>query len=351
MACRFRIATPEARRGLPEVTLGLVPGAGGTVLLPRLVPAETALEMLATGRALDAVAARECGLVDRLAEDLDVAAEALAREVAQGTGRAAVFERPVNAVADHAAFEAQAGRIAKRARGQVAPAEALRLLRGALATPAEEALAEERRTFLRLRESEQARALRHVFLAERATIRMERLEGVEARPLAVIGVVGGGTMGTGIAAACLLADLRVEMIERDAGVAIAGRGRVAEILQGARTRGRITEERQAALLAGFRDGTDDSALAGADLVIEAVFEEMEAKRAVFARLDAFTRPQAVLATNTSYLDVGEIARGVALARRLRKVPVLAGVCDGFIANRIMSAYRRECEFTLEDGAL
>jgi 3-hydroxyacyl-CoA dehydrogenase len=196
-------------------------------------------------------------------------------------------------------------------------------------------------------------------------------------------------MGAGIAAACLLAGLTVVMIERDRGVAEAGRARVGEILQGSLKRGLVSAERHAEMLAAFAASDRYGDLAQADLVIEAVFEDMGVKREVFAKLDAATRPEAVLASNTSYLDlnalaaatrdpgrviglhffspahimkllevvtpepVGDqaLATGIALARRLGKIPVLAGVCDGFIANRIMSAYRRECEYMLEDGAL
>lgn len=390
MACDFRVAAPDAKLGLPEVTIGAVPGAGGTVMLPRLVPAMTALEMIATGKPLSAVAALEAGLVDDIAQgDLVRGAQTLLRERAGNHRLPPIFARSVNAVADESAFDAAARRIEERARGQNSPAEAIRLLRHALDAPAEAALVEERATFLRLREDPQARALRHIFLAERAAGKIGRLAGVTAGPLDHVGVVGGGTMGAGIAAACLLSGLSVTMIERDDAAMAAGSRRVHQILEGARDRGLLDARKHAALLDSFSAGTEYAALAPADLVVEAVFEDMALKQEVFSRLEQATQPQAVLASNTSYLDLNEIARhcadpsrviglhffspahvmklleivvpdrvsdrvlatGTALARKLGKIPVHAGVCDGFIANRIMSAYRRDCDIMLEDGAL
>jgi 3-hydroxyacyl-CoA dehydrogenase len=252
-----------------------------------------------------------------------------------------------------------------------------------------EALAAERARFLRLRGSDQARALRHVFFAERALARPADLRGVAPRPTARLGVVGGGTMGTGIATALLLAGREVTLVERDATALARGEGTVAANLAEARARGRIDAGAEAAAGGRLRGATELAALAGADLVVEAVFEDMGVKTELFGRLGAVVRPEAVLATNTSYLDVNRIAAaaagperviglhffapahvmrlleivrpagvaaevratGFALARDLGKVAVEAGVCEGFIGNRVMSAYRREADFMLEEGAL
>jgi len=390
MACHFRVADENARLGLPEVTLGVIPGAGGTVRLPRLVPAELALDMVAGGKPISAAVAQEAGLVDALADgDLLEQATRRAARAARDGGWTAMLDRPVRQPGDRDAFDARAAKIRARARGQTSPGAAVAAIIKALDLPAGQTLDAERATFLALRDDPQAAALRHVFFAERDTTRIERLRNVTPRPCACIGIIGGGTMGAGIAAAGLLAGLDVIMVERDAAAAEAGRGRVETILDGSRQRGLISEQQHAGMIAAFRATAGYDVLDRADIVIEAVFEDMGVKKEVFRALDAATRPEAVLATNTSYLDVNEIAgavadpsrvlglhffspahimklleivvpakvaddvlaTGVALAGRLKKIAVLAGNCDGFIANRIMSAYRRECEYMLEDGAL
>ncbi|MDU8944131.1 3-hydroxyacyl-CoA dehydrogenase NAD-binding domain-containing protein [Ovoidimarina sediminis] len=386
MACHRRIAVSSAVLGLPEVSLGLIPGAGGTVRLPRLIALDRALEMIVTGKPMGAEDACEAGLIDRVVSgDLLSAATAMAREAAAPVPTLA---RPVCPESAPGAFEDAAKRAVSRAKGQAAPVAAVEALRQARDLPAEEALVRERRLFLALRGGEEARALRHINLAERATRRIDRLDGVAPHPVRHVGVIGGGTMGAGIAAACLLAGVPVTMVERGADAARAGQGRVHDILDGSLKRGKLTPESHAERLAAFTATDEFDALAPADLVVEAAFEDMAVKQEIFARLGRVVRPNAVLATNTSYLDVGAIAAqtgrpgrviglhffapahimkllevvapdglddralatGVAFARRLGKIPVLAGVCDGFIANRLMSAYRREAEYMLEDGA-
>ena len=389
LSCRFRIADPSAKMGMPEVALGLIPGAGGTVRLPRLVPALVALEMVTTGKPISAPKALEFGLVDELADGpLPEAAQTFAAKVlTQGTPPALIDRSP--APVDWEAFDAKAQKITAKTRGQNAPQEAVSAIRRALTQPPEAALEAERATFLRLRDDPQCAALRHVFFAERATTRIPRLKGVKPRAMSQIGVIGGGTMGAGIAAASLLAGLETIMIERDAEAADLGRARVVEILAASKKRGLISDEKLQHMLGQFQAAAEYDALKNADLVIEAVFEDMAVKQDVFAELDRVLRPDAVLASNTSYLDLNSLAEaskhpervlglhffspahimklleivvpnqvsddvlatGVALAKKLRKTAVLAGVCDGFIANRIMSAYRRECEYMLEDGAL
>ncbi len=389
MACAARIAAPGATLGLPETTLGLVPGAGGSVRLPRLVPARDALDLAAWGKPVPAARARALGLIDAVAEgDLAEEARALARRVAAGPRPAPTRDRPLRDPPDKADWAAATAAVAQKARGWRAPVEAAEALADALRLAPDDALAAERARFLRLKADPQCAALRHIFFAERAVARLDRLEGVAPRPVARVGVVGGGTMGAGIAAAALLAGLPVTLIERDAAARDAGLARVGAILDQSRDRGAIDAGRREALGAMLTGATDPAALAGADLVVEAVFEDMEAKRAVFAALDAATKPHAVLATNTSYLDVGVLAKavrdpsrviglhffspahvmkllevvtppkaapdalatGFAFGRRLRKICVPTGVCDGFIGNRIMSAYRRTCDAMLLEGA-
>ncbi len=389
LGCHHRIATDGARFGLPEVTLGLIPGAGGTVRLPRLIAPTEALRMVAEGKPIAAVRAAEIGLVDAIAEgELLPAALQVAAKAADRPLPMALTQRPPAAGID-ADFEAAAERILARARGQTAPAEAVAALRDAVTLPAAEALASERRRFVLLRDGPQSRALRYVFAAERAAGKLPGLAGLTPLPTATVGVIGGGTMGAGIAAAVLLSGRAVVMIERDAAALERGLDTVRGHLANSLKRGLIDAAGNAAHLARLSGATDYAALAPADLVIEAVFEDMAVKRAVFGELDRAARPEAILATNTSYLDVNLIAAAVgdpgrvvglhffspahvmklvevirsdavrddvlatalAFARDLGKIAVPSGVCDGFIGNRIMSAYRREADYMLADGAL
>ena len=387
MACHHRIVDGAAKLGLPEVTLGVIPGAGGTVRLPRLVSAETALPMVATGKPVSAQDAVTSGLADVIAKD-DLLAEAIAM-ARQAPAPSPLLDRPLDPPSDPDGFDATAAKILARAGGQNAPKAAVQAVRNAYGLSAKDALAAERDAFLALRADPQSAALRHVFFAERATTKIDRIKGVAPRTLTRIGVIGGGTMGAGIAAACLLSGYQVQMIERDTEAAEAGRSRVHGTLDGSLKRGLISAEKHQKLTGAFAASDRYDDLGNADLVIEAVFEDMNVKKQVFARIEAAARPEAVLATNTSYLDVNEIAAGldnparavglhffspahimklleivvpesvgdetlataVSFAKGLRKIPVLAGVCDGFIANRIMSAYRREAEYMIEDGAM
>ena len=389
LACRYRVAARGAKLGLPEVTLGLIPGAGGTVRLPRIIPATYALEMVAGGKPISATRAADLGLVDQLAEgDLLDSALHFAATLAERPDPGPVLARPV-LHPDPAAFDALATKLDKRARGQNSPKEAVAALRRALTLPAPEALAAERTAFLRLRDDPQSKALAYVFFAERAAGRLDRLKDVRAPVPERIGVVGGGTMGAGIAAACVLAGLRVTLLEQTAEASEAAKGRVMGILQDSLARGVIGADRHAACVAAFTATNDPADLSDAQLVIEAVFEDFDVKKAVLAQLETVTAPDCVLATNTSYLDVSALAAtmadpsrlvglhffspahvmklleivvpdavsdhalatGAALAKALGKITVFAGVCDGFIANRIMSAYRADCEHMLEEGAL
>lgn len=388
LGCRFRVAAPDASVGLPEVTLGLVPGAGGTVRTPRLAGMEPAVELVTGGKPLRAVKARDLGLIDAVIEgDLQAGALAFVQEAITRPLPEPVSARPVAAVAE-GFWSEQAAAIAKRARGEDAPLKALACLRRAAEAPFAEAMAHERETFLSLRGSSQAAALRHIFFAERAAPRPPELAGIEPRRLRSAGVIGGGTMGAGIAVALLTAGLPVMLIERDQAAAERGAANVRAALEAMAKRGRITpaalEERMAALAIG----ADYAALADTDLVIEAVFEDLAVKREVFARLSAACRADAILATNTSYLDPDRIAEGVvqperflglhffspahvmklleivpasatapdvlatgfALARQLGKIPVRAGICDGFIGNRLLKITRAQAERLLLSGA-
>ena len=390
LGAHVRIATPDARLGLPEVTLGVIPGAGGTQRLPRLIGLDPALRMMTGGRPVTGTEADAMGLVDAVARgDLLADARALAdRVLAEGHAPRRATDLPFPDVAPGVLDDWRA-RLTTAAPGQPAPLAVLDAVAAGAAQPFAEALAEERRLFLSLLDTEARRGLMHAFFAERAVAKLPEIAGVAPRRIDRVGVVGGGTMGAGIATALLLAGLPVTLVERDAAAADRARATIARNLDGAQRRGKLTAVARDALLGdALTTALDENALAQADLVIEAVFEDMAVKAEVFAALDRVCKPGAILATNTSYLDVDRIAAGTgrpqdviglhffspahvmkllevvvadrtapevtatafALARRLGKTAVRAGVCDGFIGNRILSHYRTAVDHMVLDGA-
>ena len=385
LACHYRIAAATASVAFPEVKLGLVPGAGGTQRLPRLTGFPAAIDLIGSGRSVKAGEARSLGIVDEVAEgDLITAALAAARRNGRfrKTGSLAV----PSALAED--IEAASKKILGKARGQVAPGVAVRLVADAQTASLEAGLAEERAAFLRLKDSPEAAALRHVFFAEREAAKVAGLEGVSPRMVNTIGIVGTGLMGSGIAVAALDAGYRVIGVEQSNDAARKGRERIAATLERNVKSGRLDEAGLAERLSRLAVEGSLDALADVDLVIEAVFDDLAVKTELFGQLDAIVRPDAILATNTSYLDPDRIAAatdqpgrvlglhffspanimrlvevircaatapdvlatGFAVARKMRKLPILSGVTEGFIGNRIFSAYRRESEFLLEDGA-
>ena len=385
LGCRFRLALASASVGLPEVTLGIVPGAGGTVRLPRLVAPEVAVEIVTGGKPVKAPRARDLGLIDAVIEgDLRAGAIAFAAE-ARPLPAPLALRAPLPAEPGFWA-EAEAS-VARAAKGAAAPLRALACLRRGVEAEFDAALAFERETFLELRASREAAALRHVFFAERAAPRPAALKGVAPREIRTAAVIGGGTMGAGIVAALRDAGIPVTLVERDAEALARGRANARALFEGAVARGRLGAEAAAARIAGVTGTTDYADLAETDLVIEAVFEEISVKRAVFEALGRACRADAVLATNTSYLDPRAIAEGLAnpgrfiglhffspanvmklieivptpetspetratgfaLAARLGKIPVEAGICDGFIGNRILKRYRAGAEALLREG--
>lgn len=389
MACHGRVAMAGAKLGLPEVTLGIIPGAGGTVRLPRLVPMADAVTLITSGKPIGAEAAQRMGLMDRLAtDDLWVEGEALALHLAKSGAAVPTLSRPLVA-AEAVDWQAIEVDLRKKSRGAQAAVEALAALRDAATLPAEQALMAERARFLRLAAAPEAAALRHIFFAERSAGEALRRAAGDAVDLSHVGVIGGGTMGAGIATALLLAGSSVHLVERDEAATAAAATRVADTIAASVKRGVLSQPQADTALARLGVGSDYAALVACPLVIEAVFEDLAIKREVFAKLDAVMPEDAVLATNTSYLDVNvlaattrdpsrvlglhffspahvmkllevvrakatgprALATGAALAKLLRKIPVVAGVCDGFIGNRMMSAYRRDCDFMLEEGAL
>ncbi len=388
LASHYRIAVPSARMGLPEVLIGVMPGAGGTQRLPRLIGVEPALDIITSGRQIDAAEALERGIIDRIEDGAprEIGLTYLRALLAEGAPRRAISEMPAPAPLDFdAAYAAQL----KKSRGQLSPAVAVRGVQAACELPFDQGMKRERELFMELMQTEQRQGLIHAFFAERAVSKLPELKGVESRSLNAIGVIGGGTMGAGIATAALLAGLSVTLLEMTPQGAEAAKGRISGNLRGARERGKISAEKFETLTEQvLKLTTDYDALKDADLVIEAVFEDMEVKKQVFTRLDAVCKPGAILATNTSYLDVNEIAAmtkrpadviglhffspahvmkllevvvadqtapdvvatGFALGKRLGKISVRAGVCDGFIGNRILNTYRTCADHMVLDGA-
>ena len=393
IAAHYRLAVANAKLGLPEVLLGLLPGAGGTQRAPRLVGAAAALDIMLTGRHVGAAEALKLGLIDKLAQSDDTLAEGLAytqellaahagpRRSRDATGLADVE-------ASRAAIAAARAEQAKKAKNLFSPHRIVDAVEAALDKPFDEALKYERELFMQCLASPQRAGLIHAFFAERDVVKVPEAAAAEPRPMNRIGVVGGGTMGAGIAVAALDAGLPVVMVERDEASIARGRANVEKVYDGLVAKGRMTAQAKAKVMARFSGATDYAAFAEVDLVIEAVFEDIAVKKAVFQELDRVCKPGAVLATNTSYLDIDAIAASIgrpqdviglhffspanimklleivvpakvsadvvstafALAKKLKKVPVRAGVCDGFIGNRILAVYRQAADHMMEDGA-
>ncbi len=392
LGCHYRIAASTTQLGFPEVKLGLIPGAGGTQRLPRAVGPETALTMIVTGEPIAAEAAFAHGLVDELADgDLEEAAIALAQRVAKDNTPRRLRDDTAKLAADgddRARFDATAQNLTKRARGLKAPRACVDSVRGALDLPFDEGLEHERAIFRELVAGDQSKAQRYVFFAERAAA---KVPGLDAKPrrVARVAIIGAGTMGRGIAVAFADAGLAVTLIETDDDALQRGLDAVAAIYAGAAQRGRLTPDEAERRRARIGGAVGLSEAADADLVVEAVFEDFELKRDVLSELAGLTRPDAVLATNTSYLDVDalaaatdrpesvlgmhffspanvmrlvEIVRGaksapevlataITTARRLGKAPVVVGNCNGFVGNRMLRRRSAAAEQALLAGAL
>jgi 3-hydroxyacyl-CoA dehydrogenase len=390
LGSHYRVAVPGARIGLPEVNLGLIPGAGGTQRLPRLTGMIAACEIFTTARQVKADECLKLGIVDAVID-------ATPLEAGMQFARTVLDENlPVRRVSemdvapyDDVDLDALRARTARANKGHVCHLRGIDVAVEGTKLPFVEGMKLERQGFWDLMQTPQRAAMIHAFFSERKVANLPELKGVPPRAVSHVGVIGGGTMGGGIAVACLLNGLTVTLIERDEEAAANARAGIANTLTDSVKRGKLKPERREALLADALTTSDDYAtLADADLVIEAVFESMDVKKDVFTKLDAVCKPGAVLATNTSYLDVDEIAAitrrpadviglhffspahvmrlleivvaaktapdvvaaGFALAKALKKVPVRAGVCDGFIGNRILKTYRTAGDHMVLEGA-
>ncbi len=393
LSCHFRLAAPGTRPGLPEIKLGLIPGAGGTQRLPRLVGVEKALTMILSGDPIPAKDALQHGLIDEIVEgDVTTAAIAFARRVV-AEKRPLVLARDRNeklAKTERAKFDELAAAQLKRSKGLQAPAAAVASIRDALELPFDEATRRERDRFIELLGSAQSKAQRHIFFAEREAAKLADLPaGVKAREIKSAAVIGAGTMGGGIAMCFANVGIPVTVVETSQDALARGLDTVARNYKSTAARGGLAPEEAERRIGLIRGTTDMAAVKDADLVIEAVFEEMDIKREVFAALDRIAKPDAVLASNTSYLDVNAIARAtsrpqsvlgmhffspanlmrllevvrgektdgqvlataVALGRKIGKAPVVVGVCHGFVGNRMLRFRSVEAERLLIEGAL
>ncbi|MEP2703845.1 MAG: 3-hydroxyacyl-CoA dehydrogenase NAD-binding domain-containing protein [Roseibium sp.] len=387
LSCHARIAVPGTKVGLPEVTLGILPGAGGTQRAPRLAGVSASLDLITSGKPIAADKALEIGLVDGIetGEPRDLAING-AKALADGTLK---HRRTCDLQTgdDPEAISAYRAKLQKTQPLLFSPHKCIDAV-AASTLPIADGLTEERRLFTDCMESPQRAGLIHAFFAERAVTKIPEAKET-LRPIAKIGVIGGGTMGSGIATAMLLSGFDVILTERDLDGLDRGLATISKNLDGAVKRGKLSSDGKDQILSDkLIAATDLSALSEADLVIEAVFEDMSVKRDIFGQLDTIVKPGAVLASNTSYLDINEIAAatnrpndviglhffspahvmrlmevvvadktapdvvatGFALAKKLRKIAVRTGVCDGFIGNRIMTFYKKAADYMMMDGA-
>ncbi|NNC64720.1 MAG: 3-hydroxyacyl-CoA dehydrogenase [Gammaproteobacteria bacterium] len=391
LGCHGRVAASDALIGFPEVRLGLIPGASGTQRLPRLVGIEAALEFMLAGRPVDAARANELDLIDCVAaadDLLDAAIEHARGLAAREEPLRRIRELPVAAVAPDF-FAAYRKAMAARTRGQFAPDCIFQSVENALTMPFDEAVVAERELFMRCMASPQSKALRYAFFAERLVSKPPEF-AIDAEPLAIstVAIVGAGTMGVGIAQSCLAAGFDVLLQDISDEQLDSAHAKIAKIFDAAVAKGRMDRETGAALLAKLRTSSDPGDLASADLVIEAVYENLDLKRGIFAELDRICPASTLLATNTSTLDVDAVAAvtrrpqdvlglhffspahvmrlieivraecsspvavatGVAFAKQLGKLGVVVGNAHGFVGNRMFHSYGREAQSLLLEGA-
>jgi 3-hydroxyacyl-CoA dehydrogenase len=392
LGCHYRVAAPKSLLGLPEVKLGILPGSGGTQRLPRVIPVHEAARMMILGDPIPAERAKEWGLVDEIvAGDLLEEGVAYAKKlVAEGKGPRRVRDLPPRVEGDQKALlEAVPAQAAQSAGGNPAPAEIAKCIQAAVTLPFDEGRKVERERFEYLVNTVESKALRHMFFAERQTSKIPDVpEDTPTREIRKAAIVGSGTMGGGIAMSFANAGIPVQIADLSQEALDKGLKRIKDNYETTVKRGRLKPEDMEKRVNLIQGTTDLRALLDADIVIEAVFERMEVKQDIFKKLDAVMKPGAILATNTSTLDVNKIAevtkrpqdvigthffspanvmrllevvRGaktgkdvlattMKLGRKLRKVPIVSGVCDGFIGNRMLERYTQQAGFLLDEGA-
>ena len=389
LGCHHRIAVPSAKIGTPEVKLGLLPGAGGTQRLPRVATVELALEMTAKGDPISAKKAHEAGLIDRLAGEDTLREEAIAfaNEIKDARPIPRVSE--MEAKADAGVFDAFRKANARKFHGFDAPEANIKCVEAATQMPFKEGIAFEREQFGKLMFGSQSAAMRHLFFAERKAAKIDDVPSdIQLREIKKVGVIGAGTMGGGISMNFLQAGYPVTIVEMKQEALDRGTGVIRKNYENSAAKGRFTNDQVEQWMGQLTGSLSQDDLADCDLIIEAVFENMDVKKEIFGNLDRICKPGAILASNTSYLDVNEIAaatnrpgdvvgmhffspanvmkllevvRGektdkdvlatvMDVAKKIRKVAVVAGVCDGFIGNRMLKPRQVEANKLLMEGA-
>ena len=392
LGCHYRIAVEKTVLGLPEVKLGILPGSGGTQRLPRIIPVHEAARMIILGDPIPAARAKELGLLDEIVSgDLLEAGVAYAKQlVAEGKGPRRIRDMPPMVEGDQKALlEAVPAQAAKSAGGNPAPAEIAKCIHAAVTLPFDEGRKVERERFEYLVNTVESKALRHMFFAERQTSKIPDVpEDTPVRDIKKAAVVGAGTMGGGIAMSFANAGIPVVITDVSQEALDKGMKKIRDNYEATVKRGRLTPEEMEKRFALIQPSTDLNAARPADIIIEAVFERMDVKQDMFKKIDAVMKPGAILATNTSTLDVNKIAevtkrpqdvigthffspanvmrllevvRGaktgkdvlattMKLGKKLKKVPIVSGVCDGFIGNRMLERYTQQAGFLLDEGA-
>ncbi len=391
LGCHYRVAVPSARLGLPEVKLGLLPGAGGTQRLPRVVGVPQALEMVTSGAMMGARQALAAGLVDALAPEdglLGFAVDYAATLVAEAKTLRRIRDLPVHA--EPGVFEAFRKANARKFRGFDAPEYNIRCIEAAATQPFDEGERTERRLFMELMDGTQSKAQRYLFFAEREAQKIPGLpRGTAVRPIHKVGVIGAGTMGGGISMNFLSAGFAVTIVEANEKALERGVGVMRGNYENTAKKGRLTQDQVECRMGLLTPSMSLDDLADCDLVIEAVFENMQVKKEIFGKLDRIVKQGAILASNTSYLDIDEIAASTTrpadvcgthffspanvmrllevvkgaqtapdvletvmqLSRKIGKVAVVAGVCHGFIGNRMLELRQREANKLIVEGAM
>lgn len=389
LACHYRIAVPSAKFGLPEVKLGILPGAGGTQRLPRVAGVAFALELAAKGDPVSAQAARDAGLVDRLAGEDSLVADAVAyaHEIADARPLPRTSEMPVKA--EPGVFDEFRKANAKRFRNMDAPAEIIAVIEETAGKPYAEGVQRERNGFMKLIMGVQSAAMRHIFFAERKAAKIDDVpEDTQLREIKRVGVIGAGTMGGGISMNFLSAGIPVTIVEMQQEALDRGTGTMRKNYEGSAAKGRMTAEQVEGAMGLLKPTLSLDDLADCDLIIEAVYENMDVKKDIFGKLDKIAKPGAILASNTSYLSIDEIAASTSrpqdvlglhffspanvmklleivrgaktsgdvlatamdVAKKIKKVAVVAGVCHGFIGNRMLMPRQVEAMKLLMEGA-
>jgi 3-hydroxyacyl-CoA dehydrogenase len=392
LACHYRIALPKAQLGLPEVKLGILPGSGGTQRLPRIIPMAEAVRMMTTGATIDSQKAKELGLVDEVVQGdlLEQAFSFTKKILKEGKPLRRIRDLKAQLDGDPKAFFAQVReQVAKESKGYPAPLEIVACAEAAATLPFDEGRKQERIGFERLVKGPESKALRHMFFAERQTAKIPDVpDDTPVRAVKQAAVIGAGTMGGGIAMNFANAGIPVTILDMTQDALDRGVKKIRDNYAATVSKGRLKQEEMDKRMGLISPSTDLSSVSASDIVIEAVFERMDVKQDIFRKLDALAKPGAILATNTSTLDVDQIAaatkrpqdvigthffspanvmrllevvRGkhtdksvlattMKLGKTLKKVAVVSGVCDGFIGNRMLEKYGQQSLFLLDEGA-